>query len=121
MKKLYLLFIPVFLFILSGFCTAQINYINNEPSVPGKYILYQNYPNPFNPTTQIKYSLPKAGFVTVKVYNSLGNEVATLVNETAAAGVYNIVFEGNNLSSGVYYLQLKANNFLKVKKMILLK
>ncbi len=95
--------------------------VTENTKFPTNYYLSQNYPNPFNPTTTIRYALPSSSFVTIKVYNSVGNEVATLVNEEEEAGYYNIVFDGNDLSSGVYYLQFKSNNFLRVKKMILLK
>ena len=120
MKKYYVLFVTIFIIIFSCFGNAEINNSYNN-IVPDKYILYQNYPNPFNPTTTIKYALPSSGFVTIKVFNSLGNEVATLVNEEEEAGYYNVVFDGTNFSSGVYYVQFKSNKFLRVEKMILLK
>ena len=95
--------------------------VTENSKSPKNYYLSQNYPNPFNPTTTIQYALPSNNFVTIKVYNSVGNEVATLVNEEEDAGYYSIVFDGTDFSSGVYYLQFKSNNFLRVKKMILLK
>ncbi len=83
--------------------------------------LSQNFPNPFNPTTTIQYQLPKAGNVTIRVYDILGNEVATLVNGEKPAGVYETKFNASNLSSGLYIYQLKAGNFMQTKKMMLLK
>jgi len=92
-----------------------------EPSVPQDYQLSQNYPNPFNPTTKISFSIPKAGLVTLKIYNIIGQEVSTLVNEVKSAGNYNVDFNGANLSSGVYFYAIKAGDFTSVKKMTLIK
>ena len=86
-----------------------------------KFDLYQNYPNPFNSATQIKYDLPKAGFVTLKVYDVLGREIETLVNEEKPAGNYEVKFNGNGLSSGIYFYKIQAGNNASVKKMILMK
>ncbi len=85
------------------------------------YILTQNYPNPFNPTTTISYSIPKPGLVTLKVYDILGREIATLVNENKLSGNYEIKFNASNLASGIYFYQLHAGNFIETKKLILLK
>jgi len=94
--------------------------INN---IPAEFVLEQNYPNPFNPVTSIKFSLPANHFgnVTLKVYDILGNEVSTLVNENKLAGNYEVKFDASSISSGVYYYQLNAGNFVETKKMILLK
>jgi lysophospholipase L1-like esterase len=99
--------------------------------VPNGYALLQNYPNPFNPSTKIEYSIPEENFVTLKVYDVLGSEIATLVNGKKSAGYYEVNFSaingsasgGNaaNLSSGIYYYKLSAGNFSQVKKMILIK
>lgn len=89
--------------------------------VPSEFSLAQNYPNPFNPSTNISYQLPAYGFVSLKVYDVLGNEVATLVNEEQKAGVYSINFNAQTFSSGVYYYQLKSGNNIQTKKMILTK
>jgi hypothetical protein len=86
-----------------------------------KYNLSQNYPNPFNPTTTINYSLPNSSFVKLVVYNSIGQEIATLVNETIAAGNHNVEFDASNLPSGIYFYKLQAGSFVETKKMILLK
>jgi len=92
--------------------------VNN---VPSKYALEQNYPNPFNPTTVIKYSLPEKGFVTLKIYDILGNEVASLVNNEKEAGNYEVSFDASQLTSGIYVYSLQANSFRATKKMMLLK
>jgi len=85
------------------------------------YMLGQNYPNPFNPTTKIGFTIPKAGHVTLKVYNMLGQEVATLVNSNMSAGTHTVDFKADNLNSGTYVYQLKANNVVITKKMMLVK
>ncbi len=89
--------------------------------VPRDYNLSQNYPNPFNPTTKINFSIPKSGFVTLKVYDILGKEVVTLVNENKTAGSYIIDFDGSELSSGVYFYTIQVNGFTDTKKMLLIK
>ncbi len=89
--------------------------------VPEQYELLQNYPNPFNPSTKIVFSIPEASFVQLKVYDVLGNEVSTLVNEEHNAGVYSIDFSGTRLTSGTYFYRLKAGNYVEIKKMVLLK
>ncbi|MBK8946739.1 MAG: T9SS type A sorting domain-containing protein [Ignavibacteriae bacterium] len=93
----------------------NINIVKNE------FELSQNYPNPFNPTTIINYSLKKEGFTTLKVYDILGSEITTLVNENKFAGSYTIEFDGSNLSNGVYFYTINSGNFHQTKKMILLK
>jgi hypothetical protein len=85
------------------------------------YNLLQNYPNPFNPSTAIRYSLPTSEFVTVKVYDILGNEVTTLVNEEKERGVYTVNFDASQLASGLYLYRLQAGSFVVTKKMILLR
>jgi photosystem II stability/assembly factor-like uncharacterized protein len=93
--------------------------INNE--VPNAYSLNQNYPNPFNPATTIKYSIPQASYVTVKIYDMLGNEVMTVVNEHQNAGTYAGSVDASNLASGVYFYTIRAGNFTDTKKMMLVK
>jgi hypothetical protein len=95
--------------------------VKNEKAVVYSFNLSQNYPNPFNPTTTIKYQIAKAGFVTLKVYNILGKEVATLVNEEKQPGNYYADFNGSGLSSGIYFYRISSGSFISTKKMILLK
>jgi hypothetical protein len=97
------------------------NVINVDLTAPAVFALEQNYPNPFNPSTMISYSIPQSSFVTLKVYDIIGNEVATLVNETKSAGKYDIRFDASNLSNGVYLYSIKTDNFTSTKKMILMK
>jgi len=98
---------------------TNINQISEN--VPDKYELYQNYPNPFNPITNIKYQLPKTNYVVLKVYDILGKEIATLVNEKQSPGIYSVDFDGTIYASGVYFYKLQAGEFTGIKKMILLK
>ncbi len=86
-----------------------------------KFELEQNYPNPFNPSTSIKFAISIKQFVSLKVYDVLGNEVTTLLNDQKPAGIYEIEFDANNLSSGIYYYRIVAGSFTDTKKMILLK
>ncbi|MGE5401519.1 MAG: T9SS type A sorting domain-containing protein [Ignavibacteriales bacterium] len=88
---------------------------------PTAYALSQNYPNPFNPTTSIKYQLPEAGYVTLKVYDVLGNEVSTLVSEFQNPGSYNATFDGKNLASGIYLYKLSQGRYSETKKLMLMK
>ena len=89
--------------------------------IPTGFSLDQNYPNPFNPGSTIKFSLPRTGFVTLKVYNLLGEEVATLVAENLSVGKYQIEWDASGLSSGVYYYRLQSDQFVETKKLTLLK
>ena len=93
----------------------------NQNAILRDYHLKQNYPNPFNPSTSIEFTLPKSEYVTLKVYNILGKEVATLVSNKLNPGNHAYKFDGRNLASGIYYYQLVAGDFREVKKMILLK
>lgn len=95
--------------------------VDDRTGLPQDYNLSQNFPNPFNPATKITFSLPKEGFVTLKVYNTLGQEVKTLVNEIHRAGNHEVDFDAPNLPSGVYFYKLSAGSFLSTKKMVLLK
>lgn len=94
---------------------------NVEVSAPAKYELQQNFPNPWNPTTTIRYRLPINSQVTIKLFDALGKEVTTLVNEIKTAGNYEVTLNGKNLSSGIYYYQMKAGNFIETKKITLIK
>jgi hypothetical protein len=93
----------------------------NQSDIPLDFALNQNYPNPFNPTTRIQYQLSGNSQVTLKVYNILGSEVATLVNEEKQAGSYEVSFDASDLSSGIYFYSLRAGSFIETKKMLLLK
>ncbi|MDR3665684.1 MAG: FISUMP domain-containing protein, partial [Ignavibacteriaceae bacterium] len=95
--------------------------VNVEIVAPAKFELGQNYPNPWNPTTTIRYQIPINIFVIIKVFDALGREVATLVNEIKPAGIYEVTLNGRNLSSGVYYYQMKAGTFFETKKFVLIK
>ena len=95
-------------------------------NLPDDYLLFQNNPNPFNPTTTINYSIPAvetwhAMSVQIKVYDTLGNEITTLVNEQKFPGNYKVEFNASGFSSGIYFYQLHAGNFISTKKMILVK
>jgi len=88
---------------------------------PTNFVLFQNYPNPFNPSTRIKFQIPNAQFTTLKVYDTLGKEVSTLVSKKLNSGTHNYTFDGKNLASGIYYYQLVAGDYREVRKMILIK
>jgi len=94
---------------------------NNNINSPIEFALSQNYPNPFNPGTVIRYQLPVASQISLKVFNVLGNEITTLVNDYKPAGSYDVDFNSANLSSGVYFYQLKAGTFIQTRKMLLIK
>lgn len=95
--------------------------ISDDEAKPESFALYQNYPNPFNPLTSIEYRVGSMEYVTLKVFDVLGNEVAIFVNEEKPAGTYEINFDASKLSSGVYFYQLQAGSFVETKKMLLLK
>ena len=95
--------------------------VNVEVGVPMEYSLAQNYPNPFNPSTSIEYTVPSNEYVTLKVYDVLGNTVSTVVNENKEAGKYNVMFDASNLTSGIYFYSIQAGKFNQVKKMMLVK
>ena len=118
-------------FYHSIFGSEDISYATDvpiDPVIPADFKLYQNFPNPFNPSTMISFSIPRSTEyysvlqnISLKVYDILGRELATLVNENKPAGVYSVQFSMNNLASGVYFYTLKAGSFTETKKMILLK
>ena len=89
--------------------------------IPTEFGLIQNYPNPFNPSTKINYQIPEISFVTLKVYDVLGNEIATLVNEEKPIGSYEVEFNAKSLPSGIYFYRLQAGSFVETKKMVLMK
>ena len=101
--------------------TGPATDVDQIGGLPQDYNLNQYYPNPFNPSTNIEYSIPEESFVELKIYDILGNEIVTLVNEQQPAGVYRADFNADNNSAGLYFARLTANNFTKVIKMTLLK
>lgn len=92
-----------------------------EPDIPNEYSLSQSFPNPFNPITTMKYQLPIKGKVTLKIFDCLGNEIETLVDELQEKGSYTVNFDASKLASGIYFYQLRTNRFISTKKMILLR
>lgn len=112
---------------LTSFDPTLVTGIEDETiNLPNEFMLYQNYPNPFNPTTTIRYSIPsevkcQMSNVILKVYDILGQEITTLVNEEKIPGVYEVKFDATNLSSGMYFYRLQSGNYSEIKKMILLK
>ena len=95
--------------------------VTRTSPVPEAYSLSQNYPNPFNPATLIQYALPASGRVTLTVYNVLGQEVRTLVNDIQGAGRYTVTFDASSLSSGLYFYRVQSGSYTAVKKMMLVK
>jgi hypothetical protein len=93
----------------------------SENKIPVKFTLYQNYPNPFNPTTNIRWSIPESGKVKIIIYNLLGKEIATPVNEKLNAGTYEFVWDASEYSSGIYIYRIITDNFADTKKMVLVK
>ena len=115
-------YICIFHYLLgmTGTIIAQplnVNIISQQ--VPESYELSQNYPNPFNPSTSIRFSLPSSSFTTLKIFNLIGQEVATLVNENLNAGTYEATLDGANLTSGIYFYKISAEGYTKTKKMVL--
>jgi hypothetical protein len=102
-------------------CGATVGSTNQNTNVPTKYVLEQNYPNPFNPTTNINFSLPKAGDVKLVIFDALGREVITLVNEYMPVGHFTAKFNASSLSSGVYFYTITSGDFKDTKKMMLIK
>jgi hypothetical protein len=103
--------------VMAGITNVQ----NISGNIPNKYALSQNYPNPFNPVSRINFDIPKQGLVMMKVYDILGREVKTLVNEIKSPGRYSVDFNGTELSSGVYFYKLECNGFTDIKRMVLIK
>ena len=94
---------------------------SSTQGAPANYLLAQNYPNPFNSTTKIEFSILKLSLITLKIFDILGREVATLVNEEKPAGSYNVEFNGSSFSSGIYFYKIQAESYSSIKKMVLLK
>ena len=95
--------------------------VDDEVSTESDFHLYQNYPNPFNPSTKLKYHLANSGFVSLRIYDVLGKEIATLVNEEKLAGTYEVQFNASAFPSGIYFYKLQAGNYIQTKKMVLMK
>lgn len=106
---------------ISANYTSTVTDIVSDNSVVTKFSLSQNYPNPFNPSTTISFALPEQAEVKLSVYNSIGEEVAELLNEEVAAGFHTVNFNAGNLSSGLYFYKITYGNHVKVNKMMLLK
>jgi hypothetical protein len=94
---------------------------NKTPEVPMVYNLKQNYPNPFNPSTNIQFSIPKSEFVTLEIYNLLGQNVTTLMSAKQPIGTYNVKWDASGFASGVYLYRLQAGNYSETKKLIIMK
>lgn len=109
----YLNFLKNPLWIMTG--------ITSNKPVQSKFELFQNFPNPFNPVTKITFNLPKTSHVMLNVYNTIGQQIAHLVNKNVEAGIHSVTFDGSNLPSGIYLYKLQVNSFIQTKKMLLLK
>ncbi len=101
--------------------SSLVGVSNNTTSQPNEYKLNQNYPNPFNPATKISFTLPKKDFASIKVFDLVGKEVSSLLNEERPAGYYEVSFDGSKLASGVYFYKLETSNYTETKNMVLLK
>jgi flagellar hook assembly protein FlgD len=130
-KYFNIAFVLVFLFIGINFASGNNKHFynpvdggkisGNTQGTSNDYKLFQNYPNPFNPATNIRYSIKENGIVTIKIYDILGKEIATLVNEKQSPGMYEVTWDASQYSSGIYFYKLTAGEFSEVKKMILIK
>ncbi len=98
-----------------------VNIVANSNEISIEFRLSQNYPNPFNPSTTIRFSMPEESFVTIKVFNTLGEDITTLINENIIAGNYEVEFYVTALPSGIFFYRLQAGSFVETKKMILLR
>jgi hypothetical protein len=119
--------------VVAEFDFGVISDVEADQNLPSDFVLYQNYPNPFNPNTKIKFTIPTplsppfnkggktGGVVTLKVYDVLGNEIATIVDEQIQAGAYSVEFDARNITSGVYFYRLTAGDYSYSKKMTFLK
>ena len=128
MKTILNIFILMFLFVSVNIYAGNNKHHINDPSDGSKsstvsedYKLYQNYPNPFNPVTKISYQINREGFVTVKVYNLVGQVIRVMVSEYQKPGNYEVEFDAGDLSTGVYLYKLQINDFTSVKRMTLIR
>jgi len=101
--------------------SSTITIAQDEIFQPEEILLYQNYPNPFNPLTTISYQLPESGYVTLKVYDMLGNEIESLVNDVKSAGVHEVTFYSGDISSGLYLYKMNSGDYEMTKKMLFVK
>jgi hypothetical protein len=106
---------------ISVFNEDGVTSVREEHQLPNAFKLQQNYPNPFNPGTSIQYAVSSPQFVSLKVYDVLGNEVATLANEEKLSGVYEVEWNAGGFTSGIYFYQLKVGSFIQTRKMVLMK
>jgi hypothetical protein len=113
--------LPAMVNIFSGGLVATGVERDVQEGTPEALLLFQNYPNPFNPSTAIKFTLPRVGHVTLKIYDLLGTEVATLVNELLGPGTYERTFDAEGLASGVYFYRTQADGFIQTRKLLLLR
>ena len=117
-KRDKLIVVPDFNSNSLKYIPIPVTSVEEELEVPNMFEVYQNYPNPFNPETEIRYTLTTADHVTIKIYDLLGKEVATLVNENQKSGEHSITFKPDNLSSGIYFYSISTPNFSKTRKMV---
>ena len=103
----------------TGGTTNIVNQIS--ALMPENFLLRQNFPNPFNPVTHMQFGIPKSGFVSLKVFDMLGREIKTLINEIKPAGSYEVLFDGTDLASGVYFYKIESVDFTATKKMVLIR
>jgi hypothetical protein len=108
-------------FLLNSYSIVTLVDEKSDNNIIHSYKLFQNFPNPFNPVTKIKYSIPEDDFVALNIYDILGNELKTLLNDYKQAGTYETEFNASNLPSGVYFYRIISGNFLETRKMLLLK
>ncbi len=112
---------PIFAFWKDGATDDELAELNALTGAPTEFALDQNYPNPFNPTTNISYAVPADSRVTLKVYNNLGQEIATLVDDNMTAGRYVATWDANGVAAGTYFYRIQAGSTVLTKKMTLLK
>ena len=110
----------------NGLINCEKKLETEDPILPDEFVLSQNFPNPFNPATEIRFQLPEANLVVLRIYNALGQEIRTLVNSEYQAGFHSVSWDGKNsngnpVSSGVYFYKLEAGSFSQIKKMSLIR
>lgn len=108
-------------FNMGGTISVVTGILNISAGIPDAFLLHQNYPNPFNPVTRIKYEIPVSANVSLKIINSLGKNIAVLIDQFQPAGNYSVTFNAAELSSGIYFCKLESGEFIEIKRMLLLK